>query len=106
MTPGIAFRDINFKDVKGKLYPIVGLKKKDDHIWANFGQVPFKFDIDGYMKVCSFNFTVAVFLISPDSRRVNNCSCCLHIQVNSVVINNLSASCGNGACRSLARSDL
>ncbi|GAB1313899.1 CTLH/CRA C-terminal to lish motif domain-containing protein [Madurella fahalii] len=47
---GIAFRDINFKDVKGKLYPIVGLKKKDDHIWANFGQVRFMFDIDGYMK--------------------------------------------------------
>jgi hypothetical protein len=39
--------------VKTKLYPVVGLKKKDDHIWANFGQVPFMFDIDGYMKVSS-----------------------------------------------------
>ncbi|KAK4230267.1 hypothetical protein QBC38DRAFT_507603 [Podospora fimiseda] len=46
----VAFRDINFKDIKGKIYPIVGLKKQGDHIWANFGQVPFMFDIDGYMK--------------------------------------------------------
>ncbi|KAL2018836.1 hypothetical protein VTK56DRAFT_325 [Thermocarpiscus australiensis] len=47
----IAFRDINFKDVKGgKLYPIIGLKQNGDHIWANFGQAPFMFDIDGYMK--------------------------------------------------------
>ncbi|KAK4241617.1 hypothetical protein C8A03DRAFT_12110 [Achaetomium macrosporum] len=46
----IAFRDINFKEVKGKLYPIVSLKKKEDHIMANFGQRPFMFDIDGYMK--------------------------------------------------------
>ncbi|KAK4104278.1 SPRY-domain-containing protein [Parathielavia hyrcaniae] len=46
----IAFKDIHLKDVKGKLYPIVGLKKKEDHIMANFGQRPFMFDIDGYMK--------------------------------------------------------
>lgn len=49
---GIAFRDVNFKDVKGKLYPTVGLKKPGDHVWVNFGQLPFQFDIDGYMKVC------------------------------------------------------
>ncbi|KAL2143086.1 hypothetical protein VTI28DRAFT_365 [Corynascus sepedonium] len=46
----IAFKNVPFKDVKGKLYPIVGLKKKEDHIMANFGQRPFMFDIDGYMK--------------------------------------------------------
>ncbi|KAL2157349.1 hypothetical protein VTH06DRAFT_6167 [Thermothelomyces fergusii] len=46
----IAFKDIALKDVKEKLYPIVGLKKKEDHIMANFGQRPFMFDIDGYMK--------------------------------------------------------
>ncbi|KAH6845023.1 CTLH/CRA C-terminal to lish motif domain-containing protein [Chaetomium sp. MPI-CAGE-AT-0009] len=46
----IAFKDMGFKDLKGKLYPIVGLKKKEDHIMANFGQMPFMFDIDGYMK--------------------------------------------------------
>nr|CDP25059.1 Putative protein similar to ran-binding protein 10 RBP10 of Mus musculus [Podospora anserina S mat+] len=46
----VAFRDINFKDVKaGKLFPMVGLKKTGDHIWANFGQQPFMFDIDNYM---------------------------------------------------------
>lgn len=50
----IAFKDVPFKDVKGKLYPIVGLKKKEDHIMANFGQRPFMFDIDGYMKVSLF----------------------------------------------------
>lgn len=50
---GIAFRDVNFKDVKGKLYPTVGLKKPGDHVLVNFGQQPFLFDIDGYMKVRS-----------------------------------------------------
>ncbi|KAK0728469.1 hypothetical protein B0T26DRAFT_738802 [Lasiosphaeria miniovina] len=47
---GIAFRDVNFKDVKGKLYPTIGLKKPGDHVLVNFGQRPFQFDIDGYMK--------------------------------------------------------
>ncbi|KAL2264727.1 hypothetical protein VTJ83DRAFT_7237 [Remersonia thermophila] len=46
----IAFKDIPFKDAKRKLYPIVSLKKKEDHITTNFGQRPFLFDIDGYMK--------------------------------------------------------
>jgi hypothetical protein len=41
----------DLKNIKGKLYPVVGMKKKDDHILANFGQMPFQFDIDGYMKV-------------------------------------------------------
>ncbi|EAQ92357.1 hypothetical protein CHGG_00592 [Chaetomium globosum CBS 148.51] len=41
---------MGFKDLKGNLYPIVGLKKKEDHIMANFGQRPFEFDIDGYMR--------------------------------------------------------
>lgn len=39
-----------FKDVKGKLYPIVGMKRNGEHILANFGQTPFVFDIDGTMK--------------------------------------------------------
>ncbi|KAK3360291.1 hypothetical protein B0T25DRAFT_126601 [Lasiosphaeria hispida] len=47
---GIAFRDVNFKDAKGRLYPTVGLKKPGDHVLVNFGQLPFQFDIDGYMK--------------------------------------------------------
>ncbi|KAK3327322.1 hypothetical protein B0T19DRAFT_484453 [Cercophora scortea] len=46
----VAFRDVAFKDPKTRLYPTVGLKKPGDHVLANFGQVPFQFDIDGYMK--------------------------------------------------------
>ena len=48
---GIAFKDASFKDPARNLYPAVGLKRPGDHILANFGQVPFLFDIDGYMKV-------------------------------------------------------
>jgi hypothetical protein len=48
---GVAFRDNTFRQGKGKLYPIVGLKKPGDHIFANFGQLPFQFDIDGYVRV-------------------------------------------------------
>lgn len=47
---GIAFKDPIFKDTTKNFYPAVGLKRPGDHIWANFGQVPFQFDIDGYMK--------------------------------------------------------
>ena len=51
MCIGIAFKDTIFKDNTKHLYPAVGLKRPGDHIWANFGQVPFQFDIDGYMRV-------------------------------------------------------
>lgn len=44
---GTACRDIN----KGKLYPVVGMKKAGEHIQVNFGQKGFYFDIDRYMKV-------------------------------------------------------
>lgn len=37
-------------DVKGTLYPAIGLKKPGDHIRANFGQSPFVFDIDNMMR--------------------------------------------------------
>ncbi|KAK1775270.1 CTLH/CRA C-terminal to lish motif domain-containing protein [Copromyces sp. CBS 386.78] len=47
---GIAFKDPIFKDTTRNFYPAVGLKRPGDHIWVNFGQVPFQFDIDGYMK--------------------------------------------------------
>ncbi|KAJ4415670.1 hypothetical protein N0V85_002615 [Neurospora sp. IMI 360204] len=46
----IAFKDPIFKDTTKNFYPAVGLKRPGDHIWVNFGQVPFQFDIDGYMK--------------------------------------------------------
>ncbi|SZF03976.1 unnamed protein product [Blumeria hordei] len=41
---------VAFREVKGKLYPSVGMKKPGEHIRVNFGQSPFIFDIDGMMK--------------------------------------------------------
>jgi hypothetical protein len=55
MLPNTADRyavDTAFRDVKGKLYPSVGVKKAGEHIRVNFGHMPFVFDIDGLMKVC------------------------------------------------------
>ncbi|KAL3422462.1 SPRY domain-containing protein [Phlyctema vagabunda] len=40
-----------FRDIKGKLFPSVGMKKSGEHIRVNFGQSPFVFDIDGMMSV-------------------------------------------------------
>jgi len=37
--------------MKGRFFPTIGLKKPGDHVFANFGQMPFQFDIDGYVKV-------------------------------------------------------
>ncbi|KAG9248564.1 hypothetical protein BJ878DRAFT_487382 [Calycina marina] len=42
---GIAFREI-----RGKLYPSIGMKKSGEHIRVNFGQSPFTFDIDSVME--------------------------------------------------------
>ncbi|KAI9682940.1 MAG: Ran-binding protein 9 [Trizodia sp. TS-e1964] len=42
---GIAFRDI-----KGVLFPSVGMKRNGEHVTCNFGHTPFVFDIDGMMK--------------------------------------------------------
>ncbi len=47
--PGVAFRDVNAE----RLYPSVGMKKPGEHLRANFGQLPFVFDIDGLMEVSS-----------------------------------------------------
>lgn len=44
-----------FKEVKGKLYPSVGLKKIGEHVRVNFGQIPFMYDIDTLMKACIFH---------------------------------------------------
>jgi hypothetical protein len=41
---------IAVRDVKGKFYPAVGLKKAGEHIRVNFGQTPFVYDIDSMMK--------------------------------------------------------
>ncbi|KAI1878720.1 hypothetical protein JX265_002897 [Neoarthrinium moseri] len=49
-TKNGVYQGIAFRDVKGKLYPVVGMKRNGEHIRANFGQTPFIFDIDGMMK--------------------------------------------------------
>ncbi|KAI9805794.1 MAG: hypothetical protein M1825_000408 [Sarcosagium campestre] len=38
-----------FRDIKGRLYPSVGMKRPGEHVRTNFGQRPFVFDIDGLM---------------------------------------------------------
>lgn len=52
-----------FRDIKGELYPMVGLKKYGEHVRVNFGQTPFMFDIDAMMRVCR-DFMFLCF--SPD----------------------------------------
>jgi Ran-binding protein 9/10 len=47
---GTAFHDLP----NVKLYPSVGMKKQPNvHVTVNFGQLPFMFDIDGMVKVCT-----------------------------------------------------
>lgn len=62
LSSGIAFRE-----VKGKLYPSVGLKKTGEHVRVNFGQTPFLFDIDSVMKACSAKppITFVFFYLHP-----------------------------------------
>ncbi|ROT35323.1 SPRY domain-containing protein [Sodiomyces alkalinus F11] len=38
-----------FKDIKGKYYPTISLKKVGEHVRVNFGQEPFVYDIDSTM---------------------------------------------------------
>ena len=40
-----------FQDVKGKLYPSIGMKRPGEHVRANFGQTSFVFDIDRMVAV-------------------------------------------------------
>ncbi|KAI1204309.1 SPRY domain-containing protein [Annulohypoxylon truncatum] len=39
-----------FRDIKGDLYPTIGMKKAGEHIRVNFGQTRFVFDIDHMVK--------------------------------------------------------
>ncbi|KAI0024256.1 SPRY domain-containing protein [Xylariomycetidae sp. FL0641] len=39
-----------FRDIRGKFYPAVGMKKTGEHVRVNFGQAPFIFDIDKVMR--------------------------------------------------------
>lgn len=52
-----------FREIKGKLFPSVGMKKSGEHIRVNFGQSPFVFDIDGMMSVSPASSTD----LSPDT---------------------------------------
>lgn len=47
---GVAFRDL-----KGSLYPTVGMRTAGEIVEANFGQRDFVFDIESYVKVGHFN---------------------------------------------------
>lgn len=47
----MSFVGTAFREIKGKLFPSVGMKKPGEHIRVNLGQSPFIFDIDGMMSV-------------------------------------------------------
>lgn len=71
------------KEAKVKLYPTVGLKKPGDHVMANFGQVPFQFDIDGYVKVSIRLFSQTALDDSPNLPETN----CLQKQQKMITDN-------------------
>ena len=41
---------VAFKDLPAQLYPTVGLQTPGEVVDANFGQEPFKFDVEGEMR--------------------------------------------------------
>ncbi|XP_004344420.1 KB07 protein [Capsaspora owczarzaki ATCC 30864] len=41
---------VAFRNMRGKLFPIVGLRTQGEVVEANFGQDPFVFDLEGYME--------------------------------------------------------
>ena len=53
-----------FREIKGKLFPSVGMKKSGEHIRVNFGQSPFVFDIDGMMAASNNSSTSSRSLLS------------------------------------------
>lgn len=60
---GTAFKDlrIDLKDRKGlltQIYPMIGLRTPGEIVSINFGQKRFRFDIDGYRRVCFFYFDI------------------------------------------------
>ncbi|CAI4215199.1 unnamed protein product [Parascedosporium putredinis] len=59
-----------FQDVKGKLYPSVGLKKYGEHVRVNFGQIPFVFDIDGMMAREKRRIHDEIWKTSPSSLEI------------------------------------
>ncbi|KAH8601031.1 hypothetical protein B0O99DRAFT_589892 [Bisporella sp. PMI_857] len=57
-----------FREIKGKLFPSIGMKKSGEHIRVNFGQSPFVFDIDGMMAASNSYYhdiiTFSTFILS------------------------------------------
>lgn len=56
---GLAFKNLSkdIKDSKARdrgltLFPMIGLRTPGEVVQANFGQRPFKFDIENYYRVC------------------------------------------------------
>ena len=45
-----------FSVFQPNLYPTVGLQTPGEVVEANFGQSPFVFDIEDYMRVCSLHY--------------------------------------------------
>ncbi|KAI1657251.1 SPRY-domain-containing protein [Daldinia decipiens] len=60
-----------FRDIKGNIYPTVGMKKPGEHIRVNFGQTKFMFQIDNLVKkeqekmMAAINRTSMERLVSP-----------------------------------------
>jgi len=67
---GPAFRDSGIRTTK--IYPIIGMKKPNEHITANFGQDPFVFDIIDHMQVTFPNPTNAICMQSADFPRTKS----------------------------------
>jgi Ran-binding protein 9/10 len=51
---GTAFTGLTPNRVGTELFPTLGLRSPGEHVRVNFGQVPFTFDIVGYIEVISF----------------------------------------------------
>lgn len=78
-----------FREIRGKLFPSVGMKKSGEHVRVNFGQSPFVFDIDGMMSASIFFHSdvpgIAEFYANHcfclQSSLAENFNCCGDLQV-------------------------
>ena len=64
-TKNGAFLGIAFRDLKGVFFPTVGMRSVGEIVETNFGQKPFRFDIEGYVEVWNFRnpfFSFFLFL--------------------------------------------
>lgn len=56
-----------FLSLQPDLYPTVGLQTPGEVVEANFGQRPFVFDIEDYVKVCQSNLSDQLLIYSKKS---------------------------------------